>query len=50
MHCKNEKDLIECKWYKYENKMNHKNIENSCHGAGNMPFSEISHAGSIAAH
>ena len=30
--------------------MNHKNTENSCHGTENMPFFEINHAGSIAAH
>ena len=30
--------------------MNHKNTENSCHGAGNMSFFEVNHAGSIAAH
>ena len=34
----------------YEKKMNHKNTKNSCHGAGNMPFFEINHAGSIVAH
>ena len=31
-------------------KKNHKNTENVCHGAGNMPFFEINHAGSIAVH
>ena len=41
---------IECKWYKYEKKINHKNAENSNHSAGNMQFFEINHAGSIAAH
>ena len=30
--------------------MNHKNTENSCHGAGNMPFFKTNHVGSIAAH
>ena len=40
--------IIECKWYKHEKKMNHKNTENSCHVAGNMPFFEINRAGSIA--
>ena len=30
--------------------MNHKNNENPFHGAGNMPFFEINHADSIAAH
>ena len=44
------KDFIECKWYKYGKKVNHKNTENSCHGAGNVPFFEINHAGIIAAH
>ena len=29
--------------------MNHKNTENACHSAGNMPFFEINHADSIAA-
>ena len=30
--------------------MNQINTENSCHGAGNMTFFEINHAGSIVAH
>ena len=30
--------------------MNHKNTENTWHGAGNIPLFEINHAGSIAAH
>ena len=29
--------------------MNHKNTENSWHGAGTMPFFGINHAGSSAA-
>ena len=35
------RDLIECKWYKFEKKMNHKNTENTCHGAVNMPFFDM---------
>ena len=34
---------------KYEKKMNHKNIENTCHIVGNMQFLEINNACSIAA-
>ena len=30
--------------------MNHQNTKNTCHGAGNVQFFEINHAGSIAAH
>ena len=49
VHCKNLKNLIECKSYKYEKKMNHKTIHAMVQEISNMPFFEINDAGSIVA-